>query len=85
MDRFRPATPVRTPAAQAMLDAATQFGLTREEAWHTFNVALAAAPPDTDVPAYLDEIAGSLVREILEKQRRILREQRSEDVSIESS
>jgi hypothetical protein len=77
MDRFRPATDVRTVPVQSMLAAATQFGLTREEAWCTFNAALAALPTGTDVPEYLDEIAGSLACEILAKQRRILREQRA--------
>jgi hypothetical protein len=53
-----------------VLNAAIAFGLTREEAWRTFNLALSGARLET-VPEYYDEIAGALAREILAKQRRI--------------
>ena len=56
-----------------MLDAATQFGLTREEAWLAFKTTLAGVRAETTVPDCMDEIAGALAREILAKQRRLLR------------
>lgn len=54
-----------------MLNAAIDFGLTRDEAWRTFNLALSRARLET-VPEYCDEIAGALAEEILSKQRRML-------------
>jgi hypothetical protein len=77
MDRKQGATYTETVPVQVMLDAATQFGLTREEAWRTFNAALPSAPTVTDVPEFLDEVAGAFAREILAKQRRILRDKLS--------
>ena len=56
-----------------MLHAATQFGLTRDEAWLTFKTALAGVLAETTVPDCMDEIAGALAREILAKQRGLLR------------
>jgi lantibiotic modifying enzyme len=54
-----------------VLNAAIDFGLTREEAWRTFSDALSTAHVET-VPDYYDAIAGALAQEILFKQRRIL-------------
>jgi hypothetical protein len=68
MDPHLPPTYATTP--RAVLNAAIAFGLTREEAWRTFNLALSGARLET-VPEYYDEIAGALAREILAKQRRI--------------
>jgi glycogen debranching enzyme len=59
------------PALRAVLNAAIDFGLTREEAWRAFNDALAVARVET-VPEYYDAIAGALAQEILSKQRRTL-------------
>ena len=56
-----------------MLDAATEFGLTREEAWLAFKTSLAAVRAETAMSDCMDEIAGALAREILAKQRRLLR------------
>jgi hypothetical protein len=71
MDPYRPPTyPVR-PRLKAVLNAAIDFGLTRDEAWRTFNLALSRARRET-VPEYYDEIAGALAEEILSKQRRML-------------
>jgi len=73
MDRFHATAHTDAAAAQQMLDAAVLFGLTREEAWLAFNDALADALTDVDSPEYLDEVAGALAREILAKQRRMIR------------
>jgi hypothetical protein len=53
-----------------MLNTAIDFGLTADEAWGTFNLALSRARHET-VPEYYDEIAGALAQEILSKQRRM--------------
>ena len=68
-----PASYSSVPVLPAMLAAATDFGLTREEAWRAFRGALEAV---SDLPEdeCLDEIAGVLAREILAKQRRLLRD-----------
>ena len=71
MDSDRSATYPATPALRAVLNAAIDFGLTREEAWRTFNDALSGARVET-VPEYYDVIAGALAQEILSKQQRIL-------------
>jgi hypothetical protein len=52
-----------------MMDAATDFGLTREEAWSTFSDALAGGYSDAN--QYVDDVAGALAQQILSKQRRI--------------
>jgi hypothetical protein len=68
------------PAAaplSSILDAATWFGLTREEAWRTYHDAIAQPQPGMRVPEYLDQVAGALASAILAKQQRILSERRS--------
>jgi hypothetical protein len=77
MERYQPATRSEGVTVHAMLGAAIHFGLTREEAWQAFNQVLAAGLMDATAPEYRDEVAGALAREILEKQRRILRGQLS--------
>ena len=61
-----------TTTLTAMLDAAVDFGLTPEEARHTFRKALVDPRREASVAGYLDRIAGALAREILAKQRRLL-------------
>ena len=77
MNRYQPATHSEAVTVQAMLDAARHFGLSRAEAWQTFSEALSGILTDPSSPEYLDEVAGALAREIVEKQRRILGEQGS--------
>jgi hypothetical protein len=74
MDRSQATTQNDSATAHQMLDAAVVFGLTREEAWLTFNDALADALVELDSPEYLDEVAAALARAILAKERRIIRE-----------
>jgi hypothetical protein len=71
MEPDRSTTYPATPALKAVLNAAIDFGLTRDEAWQTFNDALARARLET-VSEYFDVIAGALAQEILSKQRRRL-------------
>jgi hypothetical protein len=71
MDPERSLTYVGAPALRAVLNAAIDFGLTREEAWRAFNDALSVARVET-VPEYYDVIAGALAQAILAKQRRTL-------------
>ena len=60
-----------------MLDAATAFGLTRDEVWGAFRRTLDALPPDFYEEDCMDEIAAALAHEILAKQRRIFAARRS--------
>ena len=60
-----------------MLQAAQDFGLTREEAWRTVAAALVGPRSESAVAQSLDEVAGALAQEILAKQRRILGERLS--------
>jgi hypothetical protein len=57
------------PPLRAIFDGATLFGLTDEEAWSAFDVALAEVGTDASVDEYLDELTGELARRILDKQR----------------
>jgi|RhiMetdeSRZDD1v2_1073273.scaffolds.fasta_scaffold00931_7 hypothetical protein len=72
MHRRDPATASYNTTLTAMLDAAVDFGLTRDEARGTFHQALADPRREATVAGYLDRIAGALAREILIKQRRAL-------------
>jgi hypothetical protein len=65
MDISGPVVPL-----QVILDAAVQFGLSRDEAWQTVDEALYRASA-SGLPDCLDELAGALARSILAKQRRI--------------
>jgi hypothetical protein len=60
---------------QEILDAAVEFGLSREEVWQTVDEALYRAPANA-VPDCLDELTAALARSILAKQRRIAAGQR---------
>jgi hypothetical protein len=71
MDSHPAPTYPPTPTLRAVLNAAIDFGLSREEAWRSFNLALSGARLET-VSEYYDVVAAELAREILGKQRRIL-------------
>jgi hypothetical protein len=58
-----------------MLDAALDFGLTEEEVRHTVSDAFRETDADTATPEYFDQLAATLARNIVAKQRRILSEQ----------
>jgi hypothetical protein len=73
MSPCRTHTPARVSALSAVLDAATDFGLTREEVSQAFRHTLQAVQPDSTEDECLDEVAGVLARQILGKQRRLLR------------
>ena len=73
MSPRRTLAPDRVSALSAVLDAATEFGLTREEVSRTLRHALHAVQPDSTEDECLDEVAGVLARQILGKQRRLLR------------
>jgi hypothetical protein len=73
MSSHRSDTAARVSALSAVLDAATEFGLTREEVSQAFQRTLQAVQPDSTEEECLDEVAGLLAREILGKQRRLLR------------
>src|SRR2546427_8297316 len=70
MYQREPGTASYTTTLTAMLDAAVDFGLTRDEARHTFHKALVDPRREASVAGYLDRVAGALAREILAKQRR---------------
>jgi len=57
------------PPVRAMFDAARLFGLSDEEAWGAFDVAIAEVGTDATVDEYLDELTGELARRILDKHR----------------
>jgi hypothetical protein len=77
MDRDHLATYTAMPTLRRMLEAAQDFGLTAEEARRTLDAALVGSRSESAVARNLDEVAGALAREILAKQRRLLRERLS--------
>ena len=66
-----PHTASYTATVAVMLNAAEDFGLTREEARTTLHRAMVDPRREASVADYLDRIAGALSREILAKQRRL--------------
>jgi hypothetical protein len=57
------------PPLRAVFDGARRFGLSDEEAWRSFDVALAEVGTDATVDEYLDELTGELARRVLGKHR----------------
>jgi hypothetical protein len=57
------------PPIRAIFDGARLFGLTDEDAWRAFDVALDEVGTDATVDEYLDELTGELARRILDKHR----------------
>lgn len=57
------------PPFRAIFDGARVFGLTDEDAWRAFDVALDEVGTDATVDEYLDELTGELARRILDKHR----------------
>jgi hypothetical protein len=60
---------------ETILDAATDFGLTRDEASEAVDVALQRVAGEA-MPDCLNELTAALARSILEKQRQIVASQR---------
>jgi hypothetical protein len=71
MNWRHPHTASYTATVAAMLDAAVDFGLTRDEAQRTLHEAMTDPRREHSVADYLDRIAGALAREILAKHRRL--------------
>jgi hypothetical protein len=61
------------PSLRAVFDAATQFGLTDDEAWSAVDDAVWSVGPDGTLSEYLDELTAALASGILDTQRRRLR------------
>jgi hypothetical protein len=57
------------PPFRAIFDGARLFGLSDEEAWRAFDVALAEVGTDATVDEYLDELTAELARRVLGKHR----------------
>jgi hypothetical protein len=57
------------PPLRAVFDGARLFGLSDEEAWRAFDVALAEVGTDASVDEYLDELTAELARRVLGKHR----------------
>jgi hypothetical protein len=64
----------QTLPLQAMLDSALHFGLTEEEVRQAVSDAFRETDEDSAEPEYFDQLAATLARYILAKQRRILSE-----------
>jgi hypothetical protein len=66
------AGPQTRPTLQALFEAAKSFGLTDAEAWELFDCCLDDAGEHATVSEYMDDLAATLARCILAKERRIL-------------